>query len=120
MSTIYAAAPTITIDELTRELETGAIAELWNALTDDYFTGEMIPGSRRVPVDRVGREISATSLPKDTAIVVYCSGPTCPNSRQAGDKLVAFGFANVRVFEGGLEAWKAAGRSVDKVASTAG
>ena len=113
------AAPTVTIDQLTRDLETGAIAELWNALTDDYFTGEMIPGSRRVPVDRVGREISATSLAKDTAIVVYCSGPSCPNSRQAGDKLVALGFTNVRVFEGGLEAWKAAGRSVEKLASAA-
>ena len=113
------AAPTITIDQLTRELESGGIAELWNALTDDYFTGEMIPGSRRVPVDHVGREISASALPKDTAIVVYCSGPTCPNSRQAGDKLVAFGFTNVRVFEGGLEAWKAAGRGVEQLASAA-
>ena len=116
-TTISAAAPTITIDQLTRELETGAIAELWNALTDDYFAGEMIPGSRRVPVDRVGREISASSLTKHTAIVVYCSGPTCPNSRQAGDKLVAFGITNVRVFEGGLEAWKAAGRGVEQLAS---
>jgi rhodanese-related sulfurtransferase len=113
------AAPTITIDQLTRELESGGIAELWNALTDDYFTGEMIPGSRRVPVDHVGREISASALPKDTAIVVYCSGPSCPNSRQAGDKLVAFGFTNVRVFEGGLEVWKAAGRGVEQLASAA-
>jgi rhodanese-related sulfurtransferase len=113
------AAPTITLDELTRDLENGAIAEIWNALTDAYFTGEMIPGSRRVPVDQIGRAISATSLPKNTAIVVYCSGPSCPNSRQAGDKLVAFGFTNVRVFEGGLEAWKAAGRGVETLASVA-
>jgi rhodanese-related sulfurtransferase len=110
MTTTAIAAPTITLDALVRELDAGAVAELWNALTDDYFTGELIPGSRRVPVDRVGRELAAAQLPKDTAIVVYCSGPTCPNSRQAGEKLVAFGYTNVRVFEGGLEAWKAAGR----------
>jgi rhodanese-related sulfurtransferase len=118
-TTATKSAPTIAVDQLARELGDGAVAELWNALTDDYFTGEMIPGSRRVPVDKIGREISATSLAKDTAIVVYCSGPSCPNSRQAGDKLVALGFTNVRVFEGGLEAWKAAGRSVEKLASAA-
>ena len=107
------AVPTITLDELRRDQANGAIAEFWNALVDDYFTGEMIPGSRRVPVDRVGRELAATHLPKDTAIVVYCSGPTCPNSRQAAEKLVAYGYTNVRLFEGGLEEWKAAGHAVD-------
>jgi rhodanese-related sulfurtransferase len=115
-ATTTLSAPAISLDELTTELQKGTIAELWNALTDDYFTGEMLPGSRRVPVDKIGREISATALPKDTSIVVYCSGPSCPNSRQAGDKLVAFGFTNVRVFEGGLEAWKASGRSVETLA----
>ena len=116
-TTAITSVPTITLDELLRDQANGAIAELWNALTDDYFTGEMIPGSRRVPVDRVGRELAATQLPKDTAIVVYCSGPACPNSRQAGEKLVAYGYTNVRVFEGGLEAWKASGRPIEALAT---
>lgn len=104
---------TITIQELTNELAADHPAELWNVLTDDYFTGELIPGSRRVPLDRVGRE--AGNLPPDTPLVVYCSGPSCPQSKAAGEKLAALGFSNVRVFEGGLEAWKSAGRELEQV-----
>ena len=81
-------------------------------LTDDYFSGEMLPGSRRVPLDHVGREAARTGLPRDTAIVVYCSGLACPQSHAAGDKLTTLGYTNVRVFAGGLEAWKEAGLPV--------
>ena len=106
---------TITLDELTQQLQAGAVAQLWNVLTDDYYTGELIPGSRHVAVDRIGRELAALELPSDTAIVVYCSGPTCPNSGQAAEKLVAFGYTNVRAYKDGLEGWKGAGRPVDRV-----
>ena len=101
----------IKADELAGELAAGNVTEFWNVLTDDYFTDELIPGSRRVPLDRVGRE--AAGLPKDTAIVVYCSGLSCPQSKSAGEKLGALGFTNFRVFEGGLEAWKDSGRAVE-------
>jgi rhodanese-related sulfurtransferase len=104
---------TITVDTLVRQLAAGHVAEFWNVLTDDYFTGEMLPGSRRVPLDRVGREAAARGLARDTAIVVYCSGPTCPQSRAAAQKLATLGYADVRLFEGGLEAWKTAGRAVE-------
>jgi rhodanese-related sulfurtransferase len=100
---------TITVSELHARLEIGTPAEFWNVLTDDYFTGELIPGSRRVPLDHVGREAHDAGLAKDTEIVVYCSGPTCPQSRAAAEKLAAFGFTEVRAFEGGLEAWRNAG-----------
>lgn len=101
----------VAIDELAAHRAAGGTGEFWNVLTDDYFTGEMIPGSRRVPLDRIGRE--ATALPKDTDIVVYCSGLDCPQSTAAGRKLADLGFTNVRVFEGGLEKWKAEGRNIE-------
>ena len=110
---------TITADALAYDLAEGRIAEFWNVLAEDYFTGEMIAGSRRVPVDQVGRHVSATTLAKDTPIVVYCSGPSCPNSGQAAAKLVTFGFTNVRAFEGGVEAWKASGRAVERLVGAA-
>jgi rhodanese-related sulfurtransferase len=103
----------ITVDQLATTLRAGDYDEFWNVLTTDYFGGEMIPGSRWVPVDRVGREVTARSLDKDSRILVYCSGLSCPNSRDAGAKLATLGFTNVRVFEGGLEAWKAGGRGVE-------
>lgn len=105
-----ATARIITADELARDLDTGAIVEFWNVLTDDYFTGQMIPGSRRVPLDQVGRHVARASLAPDTPIAVYCSGPTCPQSGQAGAKLATLGFTNIRVFEGGLAEWRASGR----------
>ncbi|MDX1393487.1 MAG: rhodanese-like domain-containing protein [Gemmatimonadota bacterium] len=98
-------------EALAHRLEAGPINEFWNVLTDDYFSGELIPKSRHVPLDMVGRE--AAALPMDTEIVVYCSGPDCPQSKAAGEKLVSFGFSNVSVFEGGLETWKASGREVE-------
>jgi rhodanese-related sulfurtransferase len=107
---------TITVEQLTQQLQQGAIAELWNVLTEDYFTGELIPGSRRVPLDQIGREVAGTRLARDTAIVTYCSGPACPQSRMAAEKLTAFGFTNVRAFEGGLQAWKDAGHGVERIA----
>lgn len=114
------APTTITVDELARGLSDGSIAELWNALTDEYFTGEMIPGSRRVPVDRVGREVANSELAKDTAIVVYCGGPSCPQSRAAAEKLLSLGYTRVRLFEGGLEEWKRSGRGLETLPVTVG
>jgi rhodanese-related sulfurtransferase len=104
-----AEATLIAAEELRARMDEGYVAELWNVLTDDYFTGEMIPNSRRVPVDRVGREATDTQLPAHTEIVVYCSGPTCPQSGAAAEKLLHLGYENVRLFKGGIEAWKAAG-----------
>jgi rhodanese-related sulfurtransferase len=111
-------AQTITAHALAERIAAGTVAELWNVLTDDYFTGQMIPGSRRVPLDHVGREVAALALARDTAIVVYCSGPSCPQSKAAAEKLVTLGFTNVTAFTGGLEVWTAAGHPVDTLAET--
>jgi rhodanese-related sulfurtransferase len=110
--------PTISLDQLTTVLQQGGVAEFWNVLTNDYFTGEMIPGSRRVPLDRVAREVTVRGLAKDTPIISYCSGPACPQSKAAADKLTGLGFTNVRAFEGGLEAWKNDGRALEPVGET--
>ena len=109
----------ISTRELEERLGEGGRLEFWNVLTDEYFKGEMIPGSRRVPLDTVGKEARAADLPKDAEVVVYCSGPKCPQSRLAAEKLQALGYTNVRAYEGGLEEWKAAGHGVERVASRA-
>ena len=109
----------ITLDELTGAIRAGDVDEFWNVLVQDYFGGEMIPGSRWVPLDRIGREVSGRSLDRNAHIIVYCSGTSCPNSRDAGDKLAMLGFTNVRVFEGGLEAWKVSGRGLEMLPYTA-
>ena len=107
---------TISTDSLRSRLSEKERLELWNVLTDEYFKHEMIPGSRRVPVDQVGREVARSALAKDTPIVVYCAGPSCPSSRQAAEKLVTLGFTHVAAYEGGLEEWKAAGQPIEQLA----
>ena len=106
----------ITTEELAGRLAESQGPQFWNVLTDDYFTGEMIPGSERVKLDRVGREVAARGLEKNAEIIVYCSGPTCPQSGQAAAKLTTLGYTNVLQYEGGLEHWKSSGRPVERLA----
>jgi rhodanese-related sulfurtransferase len=110
---------TITTEELRERLSGGGALQFWNVLTDEYFHGEMIPGSRRVPLDQVGREVAGAGLAKDAEVVVYCAGPQCPQSRYAAEKLEGLGFSNVRAYEGGLEEWKQAGHDIERVAAAA-
>jgi rhodanese-related sulfurtransferase len=68
-----------------------------------------------VTLGKVGNEVRSTNLPKNAEIIVYCGGPKCPQSRMAAEKLAKLGYDNVRAYEGGLEAWKAAGFATKKV-----
>jgi rhodanese-related sulfurtransferase len=104
---------TITTNELRQRLDQGGPLELWNVLTDKFFTGEMIPGSKRMPLDAI--EQNHDGVPKDAEVITYCGGPQCPQSKQAAQKLAGLGFTNVWAFEEGLEGWKTAGHSTDKV-----
>lgn len=110
---------TITTSELDGRLQNGEIPHFWNVLTDDYFTGEMIPGSRRVRVSEVVREVRTLGLEEDDEIVVYCSGPECPQSGAAAEKLAGLGFRNVSQYEEGLEGWKAADHAVEEATAEA-
>lgn len=110
---------TITTEELRGRLNRGGALQFWNVLTDEYFGGEMIPGSRRVPLDQVGREVARGALAKDAEVVVYCAGPKCPQSRYAAEKLAELGFTNVRAYEGGIEEWKQAGYDIEQVGRAA-
>jgi rhodanese-related sulfurtransferase len=101
----------ITINHVVELIRRHAVEEFWNVLADDDFTGELIPGSRRLPLDRIARE--SARLPRDAAIVVYCSDALCHDSKHAATELTVLGFRNVRVLEGGLAAWKASGRGVE-------
>lgn len=107
------AVKTISTRELDARLREGGPAQFWNVLTDEYFNGELIPGSRRVPLDRVGREAHESGLAKDAEVVVYCAGPHCPQSGYAAEKLQSLGYTNVLAYEGGLEEWKGLGREVE-------
>lgn len=102
----------ISTSELPERLAREPRPEFWNVLTGQYYSGENIPGSVHVPLDRIGRETAAGRLPKDAEIIVYCTGPECPQSASAAEKLAALGYTNVRVYEGGFDEWEAAGHPI--------
>ena len=110
-----AKAKTISTEQLQERLKQGNSLHFWNVLTDGYFKGEMIPGSRRVPVDTIGREATEAQSAKGEEIIVYCGGPKCPQSLQAAQKLRDLGYTNVRAYEGGLEEWKNAGNKIERL-----
>ena len=110
--TVNCDVKTISTEELATKLNENVRVEFWNVLTHEYYSHENIRGSRHVPLDRIGRELANTDLPKDTEIVVYCAGPECPQSG-AAEKLQAYGYRNVKVYEGGLEEWEAVGLPIN-------
>jgi rhodanese-related sulfurtransferase len=100
-SVAEATVSTISTQEVRQLLDSKRSFQFWNVLTDEWFGGENIAGSRRVLLDKVGNEVRSTNLPKDAEIVVYCGGPKCPLSRMAAEKLEKLGYENVRAYEGG-------------------
>lgn len=53
-------------------------------------------------------------VPKDTTLILYCSGFGCPDSFDLGERLLAEGYLDVRVYEGGFPEWRDAGLPVQK------
>lgn len=106
---------TISTEQLQQRLKEGNSLHFWNVLTDGFFKGDMIPGSRRVPLDTIGLEGSQAQSPKNEEVIVYCGGPKCPQSLQAAQKLTDLGYTNVRAYEGGLEEWRNAGNQVERL-----
>jgi len=52
-------------------------------------------------------------VPEETMLIVYCSGFGCTDSFDLGVLLLAAGYRDVRVFEGGFPEWRDAGRPVE-------
>ncbi len=107
----------ISVAELYELIQTGAqpiIVDV-RSHTARLVEPRSIPGARHVPLPEVGRHIA--DLPRDRDIVLYC---TCPNEASAARVakiLMNHGFKKVRPLHGGLDAWLAAGHSVETVAA---
>jgi membrane protein DedA with SNARE-associated domain/rhodanese-related sulfurtransferase len=105
----------ITVGELYRMLDSGAAPLIVDVRSDTARSLEpqRIPGAVHVPVQDMERHIE--ELPRDREIILYC---TCPNEASAAKVaklLMGYGFTRVRPLYGGLDAWIAAGYSVEKL-----
>lgn len=86
-----------------------------DVLPPEYFAAAHLPGAvnqcvyEMIFVDEAVKRFTDWSKP----IVVYSAGPGCLGAEDAAEKLAKVGFADVRILEGGLEGWIAAGLPVE-------
>jgi len=79
-----------------------------DARTPEDFAEKHIPGANNFSVgnfDSLFRE-RGDLLKLGEVIIVYCSGPSCEDSRNLAEKLSDRGFENIFVFKGGMEEWE--------------
>lgn len=108
----------ISVDELSVLLanEPGAlIVDVRSAMSrrDDPY---VIPGSRLFDLATADQELA--TLPRHSAVVIYCSCPNEVSAAKVAERLSKLGFSNVRPLTGGLGAWREAGRDVEAIVLT--
>lgn len=79
-----------------------------------FETGHL-PGAISLPFTELQSERmnAARAKTRDRVIIVYCSDEHCALSRLGARELRRAGWRNLRVFEGGVAAWKRAGYSLE-------
>ncbi|MCX6855921.1 MAG: YceI family protein [Verrucomicrobia bacterium] len=84
---------------------------LVQVLPEEVFAARRIPSSRQACVYEVAflDQIADLTSDKARAIIVYGAGSGSLDAKVAAEKLSAAGFTNVTAFDGGLDAWSAAG-----------
>jgi rhodanese-related sulfurtransferase len=96
---------TINRQELVAKLERGDPFRLVMALNEWAFRAKHLPRSEHF---NTPKELFS-SLSPDDEIIVYCTSFDCQASLALYHELVAWGYPNVRRYEGGLTDWEEAG-----------
>jgi polyisoprenoid-binding protein YceI len=101
----------MTTSELQTLLASANAPLLVQVLPEEVFAAKRIPGSKQACVYEVTflDQIATLTTDKARAIIVYGAGSGSLDAKVAAEKLTAAGFTNVTAFEGGLDAWSAAG-----------
>jgi rhodanese-related sulfurtransferase len=107
---------TISTEALRRAIERGEPLLLINVQPAAYFEKTHLPGSSSVPAgndDFLLRIRAIASDDRRTRIVLHSANEQCDEARAAAQRLWQDGFANVAVYEAGIEGWRAAGGPVE-------
>jgi membrane protein DedA with SNARE-associated domain/rhodanese-related sulfurtransferase len=77
----------------------------------------IIPGALLADLDSVDRAL--LGIAPDRELVIYCSCPNEVSAAKAAKLLMAIGYRNVRPLLGGLDAWDAAGYTIERLPTDA-
>jgi rhodanese-related sulfurtransferase len=105
---------TITARELKDEISRGTRLTIIDVrhpldLLSNPFT---IPSAIRIPLETLATQ--GAKLPRDQKVVIYCTCPSQASSSRALQLLRGYGFNQLRVLAGGLQAWRESGFQTHK------
>ncbi|MBI9090352.1 MAG: rhodanese-like domain-containing protein [Desulfobacterium sp.] len=82
----------------------------------EVFDQGRLPGAISLPLAEFDEVVGDFFMahPPEACVVVYCSGRECLDSHRFAERLLEFGYMNVRVFSGGFPDWKAKGLKIEK------
>ena len=101
----------MSVDSLTELLDRGERPLIIDVRSQVARAEGRIPGAIVVLDDASAPELLAH--PKDAQVVVYCACPNDASAVLAARKLLERGFRDVRPLAGGIDAWTAAGRTLE-------
>jgi len=96
--------------EAQRLWERGEVILVDTRNAEDYAAGH-IRGSVSLPYHQFTSRYPAVAdrLPRDRPLLIYCYGSSCGLSMRLAKRLLAEGYSDLTVLEGGIAAWEQAG-----------
>ena len=98
---------TIKTVELKNRLEAGPVA-LFDVRGDVEYEKAHIPGAKTAPLGSLVFRVAGV-MNKDSNVVVYSGGKSCPMAKEALERLEGLHMTNVHCYEAGIEGWEGAG-----------
>ena len=88
---------------------------LVDARDSHIFSDAHLPGAISFPLGEFELLLDEFSVryPHETPLIIYCNGFGCPDSFDLGIRLIAEGYRNVQVYEGGFPEWRDRGRQLE-------
>jgi rhodanese-related sulfurtransferase len=98
----------ITLDQVKRLLDERRGVFLDARNPDEFAEGHII-GSKNIPYQEVDKHFEEMmTIPQDTLVVIYCTGPDCELGRGLADFMGNMEFKHLYLYDEGWEGWQKA------------
>lgn len=106
-------ATRVTVDEVSQRMDRGEPFTFVDTRNPAAWSqaDTKLPGAIRVPAEEVEEHLN--EIPKDRAVITYCTCPHEASGASVAQTLTDRGWKNAHALYGGFDAWKDAGLPVD-------